>query len=359
MTFSKKTTPLHSTHSTELFKIFFSLLTLSTAFLQKASGPGKKPLTAMLSDDMKFMWTELQEKAFMAIRERLATYPSLTIPDWENPFHIETDVSAATGATLYQLGNDGVKYPIAYHSKTLSKPQTKWSATERELFAIIDATRKFKVGDVHVHTDHQPLKNIRRQKDPRGKIGRWLLELDAIDCKIEYLPGSENCGADCLSREVIPNPIHYEKYEDIAEETIYNATQEQVRMDYESPASMKKEHLRDLCISSAVRQLQRGGSIKFGPYWRYRGGMSISPNGLLMKGKRVVVPRQIQQQVIIDYHGQNHSGVVITAAMIKERFWFKAIGKQVKEWIDDCQTCRQVRNENDNKAPLVVKDDED
>ena len=56
MTFSKKTTPLHSTplhstplhstplhstHSSQLFKIFFSLLTLSTAFLQKASGPGK------------------------------------------------------------------------------------------------------------------------------------------------------------------------------------------------------------------------------------------------------------------------------------------------------------------------------
>ena len=40
MTFYKKTTPLDSTHSTELFKIFFSLLTLSTAFLQKASGPG-------------------------------------------------------------------------------------------------------------------------------------------------------------------------------------------------------------------------------------------------------------------------------------------------------------------------------
>ena len=34
-------TPLHPLHSTELFKIFFSLLTLSTAFLQKACGPGK------------------------------------------------------------------------------------------------------------------------------------------------------------------------------------------------------------------------------------------------------------------------------------------------------------------------------
>ena len=52
MTFSKKNHSIHSTpptplhplhplHSTELFKIFFSLLTLSTAFLQKACGPGK------------------------------------------------------------------------------------------------------------------------------------------------------------------------------------------------------------------------------------------------------------------------------------------------------------------------------
>ena len=55
MTFSKKnhstplhSTPLHSTHSTELFKIFFSLLTLSTAFLQKASGPGKNITTSSI-----------------------------------------------------------------------------------------------------------------------------------------------------------------------------------------------------------------------------------------------------------------------------------------------------------------------
>ena len=44
MNFSKK--PLHSTY---LFKIFFSLLTLSTAFLQKASGPGKNKLKFYIS----------------------------------------------------------------------------------------------------------------------------------------------------------------------------------------------------------------------------------------------------------------------------------------------------------------------
>ena len=43
MTFSKKN------HCTELFKIFFSLLTLSTAFLQKASGPGKNQFLLIIS----------------------------------------------------------------------------------------------------------------------------------------------------------------------------------------------------------------------------------------------------------------------------------------------------------------------
>ena len=41
--------PLHTLHSTELFKIFFSLLTLSTAFLQKACGPGKNNKSTIIN----------------------------------------------------------------------------------------------------------------------------------------------------------------------------------------------------------------------------------------------------------------------------------------------------------------------
>ena len=62
MTFSKKnhSTPLHSTHSTELFKIFFSLLTLSTAFLQKASGPGKNANWDALNAELDMLdWDNL------------------------------------------------------------------------------------------------------------------------------------------------------------------------------------------------------------------------------------------------------------------------------------------------------------
>ena len=68
MTFSKKnhSTPLHST---ELFKIFFSLLTLSTAFLQKASGPGKNKVhhvNKLMEPDPMMCIREVQKTFFFS-----------------------------------------------------------------------------------------------------------------------------------------------------------------------------------------------------------------------------------------------------------------------------------------------------
>ena len=42
-----------------------------------------------------------------------------------------------------------------------------------------------------------PLKYIRAQKDPRGKLSRWILELENIDYSIEYI--KDNVEADYLS----------------------------------------------------------------------------------------------------------------------------------------------------------------
>ena len=70
MTFSEKNHSTHSTHSTYsthsthsihstyLFKIFFSLLTLSTAFLQEASGPGKNHLIIFPT---QFKWNNIMQ----------------------------------------------------------------------------------------------------------------------------------------------------------------------------------------------------------------------------------------------------------------------------------------------------------
>ena len=62
------------------------------------------------------------------------------------------------------------------------------------------------------------LQGIRKQKDPRNKLARWITELEGVDCMLEFLKGKENIEADCLSR------VLYEKDDEpaINPDVIYN-----------------------------------------------------------------------------------------------------------------------------------------
>ena len=104
---------------------------------------------------------------------------------------------------LYQLDESGGHLPVAFHSKPLTKAERNWKVGEKELYGIIEATRKFApycVDKINLHTDHEPLKSIRKKKDPRGKIARWLCELEHFDYRVHYVNGKDNKVADCLSR---------------------------------------------------------------------------------------------------------------------------------------------------------------
>ena len=102
------------------------------------------------------------------------------------PFVIKTDASKiAVGSVLRQ------------------KITKNWSATEQELYGIISASRKWKTfcyEKIMFYLDHEPLRNIHRQKDHRGKIGHWILELENLDYCIKYLKGADNQEAYYLSR---------------------------------------------------------------------------------------------------------------------------------------------------------------
>ena len=168
-----------------------------------------QPLSIMTSSKRKFEWGPEQDEAFQQIKHCISQAPALRLADWSKEFHIQTDASdISVGAVLFQQGDQGERYPLAYHSKTLNKTERNWSATEKEMFGIVSASRKWAPycsGLVVFHTDHQPLKYIRKQKDPRGKFARWLVELENYDYRVEYVPGKDNVEADYLSRIEIPS----------------------------------------------------------------------------------------------------------------------------------------------------------
>ena len=114
-------------NSKKKLQSFLGLVNFSRRFVQQLASI-TKPLTSMMSDSEDFVWQKVHQEAFEKVKLMLASYPVLAIPDWSKPFHIELDASeVATGAILYQIDETGVKYPIHYHSRTLSKTESRWS----------------------------------------------------------------------------------------------------------------------------------------------------------------------------------------------------------------------------------------
>ena len=303
-----------------------------------------KPLSTLTSCKVTFKWGNEEEEAFQTLKKCLSETSILGLPDWNLPFQMETDASEiATGALLFQIDKNKQKVSLSYHSRTLNPTQSKWSATERELFAIVDSIKKYSVycnGKVIFHTDHEPLKNIRGQRDPRGKIGRWLITLDSVDCDLHYIAGKDNVVADSLSRIVTKDDLDYE---DKAEEHIY-------AIDRKATIREGQEH--DKAVIRAVKQLKKKGKVTKG-FYRNHSNLGIK-EGLLMKGNRIVVPTQQTEALIIDYHGQNHPGVESTTAIIRSRFWWRSMAKQIKQLVDNCRTCVQTKVRKTPKAEMQV-----
>jgi hypothetical protein len=97
------------------------------------------PLTDLLKKD-SFLWNPEADTAFRQLKKAMTEAPVLGLPDFSQPFIVETDASGiGVGAVLAQNG-----HPIAYFSKKLAPTMQKQSAYTRELLAITEALAKFR-----------------------------------------------------------------------------------------------------------------------------------------------------------------------------------------------------------------------
>ncbi|CAL9029758.1 unnamed protein product [Prunus brigantina] len=102
-----------------------------------------RPLCALLSKDVEFIWTEGCMNAFNTLKKLLTSAPIMMAPDWNLPFELMCDASDyALGAVLGQRVKK-VPHAIFYASRTLNDAQLNYSTTEKELLAVIFALEKF------------------------------------------------------------------------------------------------------------------------------------------------------------------------------------------------------------------------
>ena len=162
------------------------------------------PMTNLTGKGVEWVWGAAAEMAFQTLKAQLIEAPVLAFPREGLPFTLDTDASdVGVGAVLSQTW-DGAEHVIAYGSKKLSKTQTRYSVTRRELLAVVVFVHQYRhylLGDLFtLRTDHSALQWIRTFKEPRGQLARWLETLAQYNFDLVHRPGKKHQNADALSR---------------------------------------------------------------------------------------------------------------------------------------------------------------
>ena len=98
------------------------------------------PLTELTRSDVPWAWDTRHQDAFDHVKSLVTSAPCLALVDFSDPYvplELHTDASQyAVGGTLLTV-QDGTSRPVAYYSRKLNEAERNYSATDRELLAVV------------------------------------------------------------------------------------------------------------------------------------------------------------------------------------------------------------------------------
>lgn len=289
------------------------------------------PISQLLrKEKTKFEWTEEAEIAFQNVKAALVTAPVLTMPDYTQPFLLQTDASdVGIGAVLTQE-IEGEERVVAYLSMKLTPAQQKYHVTERECLAVLMAIERFRpyIEGVHftVMTDHASLLWLKNLKDPTGRLARWALRLQGHSFTLIHRRGTLNVVPDALSRAICEIEVLNVASTDTSDPWFNGLIQSAVANG---------------CIGKYYR-------IEDNKLFRYVQDMK----NLIHQGWKLCVPQENIEDVMRECHDSPisaHGGCHKTVHKIREKYFWPTIKDDVNRYVKKCEICRTSKATNMNQ----------
>jgi ribonuclease HI len=150
------------------------------------------PFFEVLKSAEVFQWGSTQQKAFEELKQYLIELTTLTPPSSGAPLLLYVVAShAAVSAALVQEKQDGQakkQVPVYFVSEVLSPSKKNYTELEKVLYVVLMASRKlqhyFQTYHIIVPSS-QPLKDIMRNREAIGRVGKWAAELNEFT--IDYV----------------------------------------------------------------------------------------------------------------------------------------------------------------------------
>nr|GFA57768.1 hypothetical protein [Tanacetum cinerariifolium] len=251
------------------------------------------------------------------ITEAMVNAHVLKLPDFNEPFIVETDASGeGIGDVLQQSG-----HPIAYYNKTLAPRHHSLSTYKKELLAVIQALHKWRgyLLDRHfiITTDHFSLKYLLEQRITTPAQMKWLPKLMGFDYEIVYKKGIENGAAYALSRVDTGSQLLSMVLTSVTTDLL-----PQIMATWSSDPS----------LITLISNLQAGKPCSKHYSW--------SNQQLTRKGKLVVGDDPgLRLSLLTHFHGDStggHSGIAATTQRIQAFCYWRKMKKQENEEASQC-----------------------
>jgi hypothetical protein len=280
------------------------------------------PLTALLKKD-SFCWNDAAQNAFEQLKVAMTQAPVLALPNFEEPFEIETDASGlGMGAVLCQQG-----HPICFYSNKFCPKLLNSSTYVRELCAITSAVKKWRPYLLErkfvIHTDQRSLRELMTQIVQTPEQHFYLAKLLGYSYEIVYKLGAQNRAAYALSR------IYEITSQHLAITIPHWAFIRQLQQSFENDSQLKE-------LITKVQQEPH----------EYEGFKVI--NGLLFFRNKLYIPADspLKISLLEEFHSSpfgGHSGIHKTWGRIKENVYWHGMKEDVTNFINSCQVCQQTK----------------
>ena len=125
---------------------FLGIINYLREFVPKISTVAAPLHAIRFKDNIPEQWTPECTQAFELLKELIPQCPPLAHADLTLPFFVSTDASAVgLGAVLYQMDpqSNAPRY-LQFQARVLSASERKYSATKRELLAVVFALARFR-----------------------------------------------------------------------------------------------------------------------------------------------------------------------------------------------------------------------
>ena len=352
-------------------RAFFGLASYYRRFV-KDFATLAEPLTRLTRKQIRFEWSDEEQKAFDALKQALIESTTLAFPHPNRPCILDTDASdVAIGAVLSQCIN-GAERPIAFYSRTMNATQRNYCATRRELLAVVAALQHFRhylLGNqVILRTDHHSLKWLNTFKRPEGILARWLETLAEYDYVIEHRPGRLHSNVDGVSRpfckqcmDKVANIPWVDELQRADELTELISIQVMSLAPEISDSEMIELQGEDGSLGQVIDWLQvdykptcdelRATSLEVRNLWSQRPLVDLQ-DGLLVRtpnhgqGLQLVVPSVIRRTLFQITHAgplAAHLGSERTLLQMQQSYYWPGMRKDITQWCRECEDCAKSK----------------